>query len=194
MFQKFLFAVLSVIAVSIPALAQESIGDLDFQETKKISQGWRLGLIRAQTEQTFKANPLGEGPIEITNKSTLAGIGLSYADLPINQIGFVAGFAFLNAEQPYRSSLVRADINVGSAINNYLSAKMGGNVTYSTSNEISNAGRGVGLGYNAGLGLKMNQVFSAELNYISMGQQSFIGSGIDASPQQGFEAQLLATF
>lgn len=187
-----LFSLLA--SASTMASAQDSTGELDLPEVRTISKGWRVGLIRAQTDQRLQIDQVGAETVTYDNRNTYTGVGISYADLAINQIGFIAGFSFLGGEQIPRGTLLRADISIGSALNNYFSAKMGVNATHMASNEISSRANGMGFGYTAGVGLKMNPVFSAELNYVSMAQQSFIGSGINTSPIQGFEAQLLATF
>ena len=120
------------------------------------SKGLRISLVKPTLDSKIKLKYEGLSFDGTGKPDSALGLAVGYASLPVQELGWTANVAYIEAKAESTANIARIDGNLGYAFNKYVHLKGGLNAMKFTS------GNGVkdlnaGLGFQASLGLQLNR-------------------------------------
>lgn len=197
-----LLAIASFLSAS--AMAATDVNNVTTKKSKATSstnisediRGFRVELIAPIITMKVSAQTIfGKREISESIDSSL-GLGLGYAYMPIQRVGFNGKFSYINmTEESSDAGLARIEGNVGMAVNNFFNFKGGLNISKVVALESGDASvYNAGLGIQTSIGLQMSNTIGLDLGYTYMSQSvSFSGQSADVT-FSGPEISLTGTF
>ncbi len=163
---KKLFLAALFLVSSTTAFAQNTSVSQIEKSTAVSSEGFRVSLLRSNLSMKINADYGDEKVNETYKIDQTVGLSLGYVSLPIQQLGWTASLAALQlAVDEDELSMLRADGNVGYAINSYFNIKAGLNISNIKTND-SEASFKPDIGTQAGIGFQFNKNFGLDINYV----------------------------
>ena len=162
-----LITVLSLFLLCSSAFAQNTSTIEVFKGDAISSKGIRISLLKPSSDyrgtakyQNFSID--GSGSFD-----SALGLGIGYANIPIQELGWTTNLALIEVKKDTSAKIIRADGNLGTAVNSFVNLKAGLNIMKLTS------GTNVeeldpGLGFQASVGLQINKNFGLDLGYTEM--------------------------
>jgi hypothetical protein len=194
-----LTTVIAILCLSSAAFAQQSVtsvANTASEISSGVARGVRVALLKPSLEAKIEASFQGFSASDEDRIDNTTGISVGYAQIPTNNLGFIADLAYLELKDGGKAKMMRASGNATYGINNMTYVKGGLNVSnLDAEGEKFDAG----IGFQAGVGLQVNRNIGFELNYTRMNQESSqnisgLGS-IDVDIQEsGLELALTGTF
>ena len=137
-------------------------------DTSNTVNGIRVELLVPMLE--FKLSAMGRSFRESIDSTY--GLGIGYAYLPIQDLGFTTRLSYLNAQENDDSvGIARLEGNLGTSLNQVVNLKGGLNmskIVATSGGDISDYE--MGFGFQASLGLQINKNFGLDLGYTQMNQ------------------------
>lgn len=200
-FQAILLA--ATLVASSFAQAATSNSSVSTQAPKNIwasetaSQGLRVTVMKPWYDAEIKASGYGESLSSKGKVNKGYSLGLGYANLPIQQLGWTGNVFYIHfpkeGEGDGTSGMMRLDGNLAYAINEIVSIKGGINLSKLVSGTGSDK-FSPSIGFQAGLGTQFTSNLGLDLNYVQMNQTASIeGISVDLK-LSGFELALHGTF
>lgn len=204
---NFISTLFLVAAMSSVSFAQFSNSNTSTYKPESAAKGVKVSLLlpvltaKSKFTETFEENGITVTDSEKSSSNDFSAVGfaLGYTNLPVQSLGFVGQLAYVSVnpdDSEINLDMLRFEGNVGFAFNQMFYLKGGVNLPTILTKELK--GLDEEIGFQAGLGIQINENLGLEFNYSVMNfetQDSDDNSSFKSELElSGLEIGLTGTF
>ncbi len=159
---------------SLTSLAQNTSVSTIGQEVS--SKGFRMSLSKPSLTAEIKASANGKSASNSQNLSDSLGLGIGYASLPVQQLGWTSNLSLIEIKEGGTTvQLTRLDGNLAFAFTPVVNVKGGLNLAKMTKGDEDGI-LSPAFGLQVGVGFQVNKNFGIDVGYTQMNQKAEVTS------------------